>query len=122
MRWEACVLRRAEAGFSLVEVLVATAVFGLAALALLRLEALSLATATRLDERLLARIVADNQAIAAELGERAASGTESAGGIEWRWQRQAGPAPLPGLARTDIIVRAPDGSVAARTSVLGPAT
>jgi general secretion pathway protein I len=113
--------KAAQAGFSLVEVLVATAVFGLAALALLRLEALSLATATRLDERLLARIVAENQAIEAELGLGAASGTESAGGISWRWQRQAGPSPLPGLARTDIIVTAPDGDVAARASVLGPA-
>ncbi len=51
-----------EAGFSLLEVMVALAVFAIAALALLRLEAASLAGSATLDRRFLREVEAGNQA------------------------------------------------------------
>ena len=53
-----------EAGFSLLELMVALAVFAIAALALLRMEGASISRTADLDQRLLREIVAQN--IAAE--------------------------------------------------------
>lgn len=51
-----------ESGFTLLEMLVALAIFSLAALALVRLQAVSVRTAGDLDARLLAEITARNLA------------------------------------------------------------
>ena len=51
-----------EAGFTLIEMLVALAVFSIAALALLRLDGFALSTTADLDTRALARIVVENEA------------------------------------------------------------
>ncbi len=56
------VVSPSEAGFSLLEVMVALAVFAIAALALLRLEAASLAGSATLDRRFLREVEAGNQA------------------------------------------------------------
>ncbi len=86
--------RSAEHGFTLIEMLVALAVFSLAALALLRLEGATLSSTHELDRRTMAQIVARN--LAAEtltdpapppLGE--AKGEEVNGGSTWRWTRAA---------------------------------
>lgn len=52
-----------DAGFTLLEVLVALAIFALAALALLRLQATSLAGSGALDRRLIRAVEADNRAM-----------------------------------------------------------
>ena len=52
-----------EAGFTLLEMLVALAVFSLAALALLRLEGATVRQTGELDERMLAQLVARNLAV-----------------------------------------------------------
>ncbi len=54
--------RRHDAGFTLIEMLVALAVFSLAALALLRLNAFALGQAGELEVRSLGAVVAQNRA------------------------------------------------------------
>ena len=51
-----------EAGFTLIEMLVALAVFSIAALALLRLDGFAVSTAADLDTRTLAGIIVQNEA------------------------------------------------------------
>ena len=53
---------RSPNGFTLIEMLVALAVFSLAALALLRLDGFAIATAVDLDGRMAAQIVLQNEA------------------------------------------------------------
>ena len=100
------------AGFSLIEMLVALAVFSLAVLGLLNLSGESTRTAVAIEERVLAAVVADNIAVeAATLDVRAladeASGSEDAGGRDWRWTRRAEPTADPSLLRIDIRVSPP---------------
>ncbi|MDR6511804.1 general secretion pathway protein I [Novosphingobium capsulatum] len=81
-----------EAGFSLLEVMVALAVFAIAALALLRLEAASLAGSATLDRRFLREVEAGNQATQwrADAGGGApgiAGGIVINGGRRLAWQR-----------------------------------
>ena len=51
-----------EAGFSLIEMLVALSVFAIAALALMRLDGFALSTAADLDARAMANLVVRNEA------------------------------------------------------------
>lgn len=100
-------------GFTLVELLVALAVFSLMVLALLNLAGESVRTAIALEERALAGMVADNQAVQAallparQLAEPT-SGKEQAGSREWRWERSTQPADAD-LLRIAIRVRGDGG-------------
>lgn len=95
---------RSDAGFTLLELMVALAVFAIAALALLRMEGASISRTADLDQRLLREIVAQN--IAAEtltdpappaLGESA--GQASNMGRTFAWTRSVSARPeLGGLA------------------------
>ncbi|MEB2186304.1 type II secretion system minor pseudopilin GspI [Xanthomonas campestris pv. campestris] len=103
--------RRADtqAGFSLLELLVALAIFGMAVVGLLNLSGESTRTAVILEERALAAVVAENQAIEALLAPAAvaaapATGQESAGARGWDWKRTATPAGQ-GMLRIAISVR-----------------
>lgn len=102
---------RADAGFSLVEMLVALAVFSLAVLALLNLSGQNARTAMVVEEQVLAGVVADNVA-AESLLEPAASvaianeGTETAGDRAWQWRRRPVPTGVAGMVRIDIDVMA----------------
>lgn len=53
---------KSEAGFTLIEMLVALAVFAIAALALLRLDGFTVRTTADLGDRSIARLVAQNEA------------------------------------------------------------
>ncbi|MDH5832870.1 type II secretion system minor pseudopilin GspI [Luteimonas kalidii] len=106
---------RAEAGFSLIEMLVALAVFALAVLGLLNLAGESTRTAVAIEERVLAAVVADTLAVdAATLDVRAlsadAGGREHAGGRDWQWTRSITPTADPALLRVDIRVSPPGES------------
>ncbi len=111
--------RYAELGFTLIEMMVALAVFSLAALALLRLEGATLSSTARLQDRLIGQIVARNVAVQAlsdpdppPMG--AADGVEVNGGRTWTWTRRASAAPGPRLQRIDVAV-VDDHDVAAGT-------
>jgi general secretion pathway protein I len=95
-------------GFSLVEVMVALAIFGLAAVALIRLQGVSLASATTLADRQLAATVARNQALEAMLSATtpaAATGHERAGRRDWPWRRRitAGPDAGTAIITVDVL-------------------
>ena len=74
MQWARCgsMQRRADtqAGFSLLELLVALAIFGMAVVGLLNLSGESTRTAVILEERALAAVVAENQARGVKRGQR----------------------------------------------------
>ncbi len=100
---------RGEAGFTLIEMLVALAIFSLAALALLRLGGATAANSARLHEQALAQIVARN--LAAELlsdPEPPPFGTlagESVnGGRRWLWTRNVARSPEARIQRIEIEV------------------
>ena len=112
---------RADAGFSLIEVMVALAIFGLAAVALLRLQGVSLASAVTLSDRQYAAIVARNQALEAMLSlapPTTAQGRERAGRREWAWRRAVAPGPDPGTLLIAVDVTGDGGQVIAADKLL----
>ncbi|MFW3173581.1 type II secretion system protein GspI [Xanthomonas phaseoli] len=101
---------RASGGFSLLELIVALAIFAMAAVGLLNLSGESTRTAVVLEERALAAVVAENQAIEATLAPAAAIGAPAhgqvvLGGRSWEWQRQSTPAGATGLLQIQVRVR-----------------
>ncbi len=110
-------------GFSLIEVLVALAVFSLAALALLRLEGAVLGGTARIDDKTIAAIVARNQGIAALLAPQpaaygASGGTERNAGRAWQWHREVSRTADARLQRIDVSVMGRDGGTAATLTLL----
>jgi general secretion pathway protein I len=105
-------------GFTLIEVLVALSVFGLAALTLLRLEGATMTNARLLEIRTVAEIVARNQAVEVLTDPTApvvgtASGSEMQAGQGWPWIRQVRRMPDPALVEVTIRVLGPLGGEAA---------
>jgi general secretion pathway protein I len=114
--------RSAEAGFTLIEMLVALAIFSLAALALLRLEGATVANTARLQDQAMAQIVARNLAVEAmtdpvppALGRE--SGTTANGGRNWSWTRNVGRSPEPRIQQIEIAVQSQVGPEAARLTI-----
>ncbi|MBJ6982802.1 type II secretion system minor pseudopilin GspI [Luteimonas sp. MC1572] len=111
-RTEHLARRPCARGFSLIEMLVALAVFALAVLGLLNLAGESTRTAVAIEERVLAAVVADNVAVEAMtidtrlLGDDA-HGSETAGGRDWRWTRTVAATADASLLRVDITVMPP---------------
>lgn len=96
-------------GFSLIELLVALAVFSLAVLALLNLAGENTRAAVVIEERVLAGVVAENRAVEAmveplDVLANATSGSELAGERRWRWTREVVPTEDPGIVRIAISV------------------
>lgn len=106
-------------GFSLVEVLVALAVFSLAALALLNLTGESTRSAARVEDRTLGGIVAENLAVQTALEidppEGMSRGGAELAGRPWRWTRTISPTADPALIRAQIQVFTEEGLAADRT-------
>jgi general secretion pathway protein I len=102
--------RSATQGFTLIEMLVALAVFSLAALALIKLDSSTIRTSAVVHDHLLARITLNSLAvevltdpIAPPLGQSA--GQVVNGGQRWLWSRQVSQGDAgEGLVRVDLAV------------------
>lgn len=114
-----------ERGFTLIEVMVALLVFGLAAMALIRLDGATIRGASLLDRTLLAQAVARNVAVetvtdAAPPPPGVARGSEANGGARWNWTRTASPVGDRGAMRIDVAVAEPTGQVLGRLTMVRP--
>lgn len=112
-----------EAGFTLLEMLVALAIFSLAALALLRLEGATLTGSARLADTGIAQIVARNLAVEALTDLRApaageATGRVDNGGRAWNWQRSVTRTDDTRIVRIDLSVADANGKPLTRLSVV----
>lgn len=116
-------MAKREQGFTLIEMMVALAVFSLAALALIRLEGASFRGAAAVDRSLLAGIVARNVAVEALTASKlptlgTAQGTEINGRGNWQWTRTVSPVgDGDRVFRIDVIV-ADAAGVAGKLTVL----
>lgn len=111
-----------EDGFTLIEMLVALAIFSLAALALLRLEGATVANTARLQDQAVAQIVARNIAVEAltdpvapTLG--AQSGETNNARRNWRWTRRVALSPEPRIQQIEISVQSQLGGPGATLTV-----
>ena len=96
-------------GFTLIEMLVALAIFSLAALALLRLGGATATNSARLNERALAQTVARNLAVEvltdpAPPAFGTATGEAVNGGRRWSWTRQTARSPEARIQQIEIRV------------------
>jgi len=109
----------AQKGFTLAEVMVALAVFSIAAMALLNAHTQGIASVADLESRVLAGIVADNVLAEAMTGPAPETGVRrgqvALGGRDWLWTLRTSPTAEPTLHRLSVSVRAagPDGQVLA---------
>jgi general secretion pathway protein I len=113
-------IRKTERGFTLLEMLVALAVFSLAALALVRLQGVTLRTAADLDSKALGQIVARNLMVEVQsdpvppsIGEE--DGEVENGGRRWHWSRSVKAMEDRRLLQVDVTV---DGQPGASPVVL----
>lgn len=117
--------RAGEDGFTLIEIMVALAVFSLAAMALVRLESATIRGASILDETVVAQMVARNVAIAAVTDPQApalgrSSGTEVNGGRSWKWTRIVSGTGDVRVVRIDVAVINARGNVVGRMTMVRP--
>src|SRR5688500_11114897 len=112
-RRSACSGRLPANGFTLIEMLVALAIFSLAALALLRLGGATAVNSARLTDRALAQTVARNVAVET-LSDPAPptfgtiSGEAVNGGRRWRWTRLTSRSPEARIQQIEIRVASLD--------------
>jgi general secretion pathway protein I len=96
-------------GFTLLELMVALAVFGLAAMALLNLAGENTRTAASVETRAFAAVVAENRAIEALTDPAPPAigtieGVEPLAGRDWRWTRSAVRTDDPEILRIEVRV------------------
>jgi general secretion pathway protein I len=111
-----------EAGFTLVEMLVALSIFSLAALALLRLDGATVSNSARLNDQTMAQIVARNIAVETLTDPRPPafgldSGQVANGGREWQWTRTTARSPEPRIQQIAITVQDASGDGSASLTV-----
>ena len=120
-------MRRGEEGFTLIEMLVALAIFSLAALALLRLGGATASNSARLTEQALAQMVARNLAVEVLTDPQpptfgASAGMVTNAGRQWRWTRNVERSPEARIQLISIRVEGEQGIGAANMIVFRRAT
>lgn len=105
-----CASRKAEQGFTLIEMLVALAIFSLAALALLRLGGATATNSASLSDQALAQIVARNLAVETLTDPQppafgTSQGDAANGGRTWRWTRTVSRSPEARIQQIEIMVQ-----------------
>jgi general secretion pathway protein I len=114
--------RQGEHGFTLIEMLVALAIFSLAALALLRLETATVATTARLQDQALAQMVARNLAVETMTDPVPPAYGDTRGrvvnaGRRWSWIRRTARTPEPRIQQILIQVAREGGQEAASLTI-----
>lgn len=117
--------RRDQQGFTLIEMMVALSIFGLAALALVRLEGATIRNAATVDATMIAQMVARNVAVEAMTDAQPpangiAQGNESNGGRQWSWTRNTAPLGDQGALRIEVDVRDANGTSLGRLTAIRP--
>lgn len=115
-------MSRGDQGFTLIEMLVALAIFSLAALALLRLEGATLTSSARLEETNVAQIVARNLAVTLLTDPQSptignTTGSVTNGGATWRWARDVTRTDDVRVVRIDLRVTDSTGHPLTRLSI-----
>ena len=99
-----------ENGFTLIETLVAMAIFSLAALALLRLEGATVSSTAMLSDRAIGQIVTRNLAVQIMTDVRAPAIGETTGSVvnagrTWTWVRATKRTDDARIVRVDLVVK-----------------
>ena len=115
--------RHGEAGFTLIEMLVALAIFSLAALALLRLGGATATNSARLQDQAIAQIVARNLAVETLSDPEpppfgTTVGATVNGGRRWTWTRTVARSPEARIQQIEIGVAPADGGPGRATLVV----
>lgn len=106
-----------DAGFSLVEAMVAVAVFALAGVGLVQLQTHSIDTFRRVEDRALAEM-AGQEILATAITTRTAppagveEGVLERAGRQWKWRREITPSVDPGVLQVTVAVQTQDGRAA----------
>lgn len=115
-----------DAGFTLVELMVALAIFSMTAIALLKVQGENARVALAVEEKMIAAIIAENHLVELmtkptlpDLGSR--QGDADMAGRTWQWTEIVTQTPGADLLRIDVETRRADGRqvVAARTAFRG---
>ena len=119
-------LRSAEHGFTLIEMMVALAIFSLVALTLLKLEGTILHNSGEIASQAMGQIVAHNMAVETLTDPRAPSlgkseGVTDNGGRHWSWTQTTASTADPRFVRIDIAIRDEAGRPAGVLTLARPA-
>ena len=114
-----------QRGFTLLEMLVALSIIGIAALTLVRLDAYAVRTAGDLDESTMAGIVAQNRAVELWTDPSpptigASAGSVANAGRNWRVEQRVAKTADDSLLRIDLIVRPESGRGQATLTIIRP--
>ncbi len=118
-----------EAGFALIEMLVAMMLLSLVGLTLARFQTFQLTGSSNIALAAAARLEADNRAIdilvAPAAPQTIESGTSANAGLDWHWTATPGPSPdptlMPNMVSVDVrLSMTPNGPPIARRQLLRP--
>ncbi len=115
-----------EDGFTLVELMVALAIFSLVALTLLKLEGTIVRNSGEIASQAMGQIVAHNMAVETIIDPRApplgkTEGVTDNGGRNWKWTRKTASTADARLVRIDIEIRDDAGRPAGLLTLARPA-